>query len=148
MKVKFQYGLAGYTGKADGLVFCYNRRMGNVYARKKGQPKLTENHHKMGAITANVLSFKPSNGYKNDLRLYLMRYNGLPENADKLTYSWVNLYLKLMYKMAKMYPEIDLRTITRDYIYAQNLPCVSVAQTVEYGLLPEVTDWQLLNHLL
>ena len=35
MKVSFQYGLAGYTGKADGLVYCYRRRQGIVYARKK-----------------------------------------------------------------------------------------------------------------
>ncbi len=39
MKVKFQYGLAGYTGKADGLIYCYNRKSGKVYTRRKVQPR-------------------------------------------------------------------------------------------------------------
>ncbi len=148
MKVKFQYGLAGYTGKADGLVFCYNRRMGRVYARKNISPKLVENHHKMGSITANLHSLQPSTGFKDDLRLYVMRYNGLPENAEKEMYSWVNIYLKMMHQLAKSYPEIDLKTITRDYIYDNDLPCISVKRAVEAGLLPPVTDWELLDRTL
>jgi hypothetical protein len=148
MKVKFQYGLAGYTGKADGLVFCYNRRLGRVYARKNVPPKLVENHHQRGSITANLHSLQPSIGFKNDLRLYLLRYNGLPENADKTMYSWVNIYLKMMYQMAKLYPETDLEHLTRDYIYTNNLPCSSVKRAVEAGLLPKVRDWEQLDQTL
>ena len=147
MKVKFQYGLAGYTGKADGLVFCYNRRLGRVYARKNVPPKLVENHHQRGSIT-NLHSLQPSIGFKNDLRLYLLRYNGLPENADKTMYSWVNIYLKMMYQMAKLYPETDLEHLTRDYIYTNNLPCSSVKRAVEAGLLPKVRDWEQLDQTL
>jgi hypothetical protein len=77
-----------------------------------------------------------------------MRYNGLPENAEKEMYSWVNIYLKMMHQLAKSYPEIDLKTITRDYIYDNNLPCISVKRAVEAGLLPPVTDWELLDRTL
>lgn len=148
MKVSFQYGLAGYTGKANGLVFCYNWRSGKVYARTNTRPKIGEQNHKLGSITANLHSLKPSTGYIYDLRIYLIHYNGLPENADKRVYSWVNLYLKMMHNLSKMFPEIDLKTITKDYIYANNLPCLSVYKAVESGLLPEVKDWQILNHLM
>ena len=145
MKVKFQYGLAGYTGKADGLIYCYNRKSGKVYARRKVQPKITAHNHKTGSITANLHSLQPSTGFKNDLLLYSLRYNSLPENAEKNMYSWVNMYLKMMYRLAKMYPEIDLSTITREYIYENNLPCISVKRAVEAGILPPVTDWELLD---
>jgi len=148
MKVKFQYGLAGYTGKADGLIYCYNRKSGKVYARRKVQPKITAHNHKTGSITANLHSLKPSTGFKNDLRLYSLRYNGLPQNAEKNVYSWVNLYLIMMHKLAEVYPEVDLSTITREYIYAHNLPCISIKRAVETGLLPEVQDWQFLDHSL
>jgi len=148
MKVKFQYGLAGYTGKADGLIYCYNRKSGKVFTRRKVQPKITAHNHKTGSITANLHSLQPSTGFKNDLRLYSLRYNGLSENAEKNVYSWVNMYLKMMYRLAKLYPEIDLITITRDYIYANDLPCMSVKRAVEAGMLPPVTDWELLDNSL
>jgi len=148
MKVKFQYGLAGYTGKADGLIYCYNRKSGKVFTRRKVQPKITAHNHKTGSIMANLHSLQPSTGFKNDLRLYSLRYNGLSENAEKNVYSWVNMYLKMMYRLAKLYPEIDLMTITRDYIYANDLPCISVKRAVEAGMLPPVTDWELLDSSL
>lgn len=84
MKVNFQYGLAGYTGKADGLVFCFDRKSGIVYARKRVYPRLTEENARIGNISHNIFSLKPSEEYKDDLRLYLMGYNGLRANSHKL----------------------------------------------------------------
>jgi len=51
----------------------------------------------------------------------------------------------MMHQLAKSYPEIDLKTITRDYIYENDLPCISVKRAVEAGILPPVRDWELLD---
>ena len=148
MKVNFQYGLAGYTGKADGLVFCYDRSSGIVYARKRVYPRLTAENARIGNISHNIFALKPAEEYKDDLRLYLMRYNGLRENSPKHLRSWVNLYHRIMANMAKMNPEIDLKTITRQQIYQENLSCISVKNAVEAGILPPVKGYERMTALI
>ena len=92
MKVNFKYGLSGYTGKADDLVFCFDRISGKIYARKRVYPRLTEENARIANISRNIFALQPSEVYKNDLRLYLLRYNGLKANRYKQLRSWVNLY--------------------------------------------------------
>ena len=141
MKVTFQYGLAGYTGKADGLVQCYSRALGRVYARRNTPPRLTPENDRVKNITSTLFAIQPSKAYCDDLRFYISRYNSLRENHDHPVRSWPELYLKLMYKMAKTIPNIDLSTITRAYIYEQELPCISIKSAVEAGLVPAVYDY-------
>jgi hypothetical protein len=42
-------------------------------------------------------------------------------------------------------PEVDLRTISRETIYQNDLPCKSVKQAVEAGLLPVVKGYERMN---
>ncbi|PKN72168.1 MAG: hypothetical protein CVU50_08480 [Candidatus Cloacimonetes bacterium HGW-Cloacimonetes-3] len=142
MKVSFQYGLAGYTGKADGLVYCYSKELGRVYARRNTYPKLTSENVRVGSITTALFAIKPSKEFQNDLYLYRVRYNALRENHRQPVRSWSALYLKMMYNMAKADSTIDLKTLTRDDIYAQELPCISINKAVEAGLLPIVYDYE------
>ena len=142
MKAKFTYGIGSYSGKLDGVVFCHYRREGVVLVRKYRYPTIVENNHKLGSITANLHALKPSDGYKNDMRDYLGRYNALKQNEGRYVRSWVNLYIKLMRDMAKQDNSIDLQTLTREQIYTQDLPCISVKRAVEAGLLPQVYDWE------
>ncbi|PKN78978.1 MAG: hypothetical protein CVU48_06625 [Candidatus Cloacimonetes bacterium HGW-Cloacimonetes-1] len=145
MKVTFQYGLAGYTGKADGLVFCYSRTLGRVYARRNTYPRLTPENERVKSITSSLFAIQPSKAYCDDLRFYISRYNSLRENHAHPVRSWPELYLKLMYKMAKTIPNIDLFTMTREYIYEHELPCISIKSAVEAGLLPAVYDYTRFN---
>ena len=148
MKVYFKYGLTGYTGKSDDLVFCYNRISGIAYTRKRVYPRLTEENARLGNIAHNIFALKPSEAYKDDLRLYLLRYNGLKQNRYKRLRSWVNLYNLLMANMAKLYPEIDLKTITREQICQDNLPCINVKRAVETGILPPVNGYERMDALI
>ena len=148
MKVNFKYGLSGYTGKADDWVCCYDRISGKIYARKRVYPRLTEENARIANISRNIFALQPSEVYKNDLRLYLLRYNGLKVNRYKQLRSWVNLYHLLMANMAKLYPEIDLKTITREQIYQENLPCISVKKAVEAGVLPQVNGYERMEALI
>jgi len=145
MRAKFTYGIGAYSGKLDGVVFCHYRREGLVFVRKYRYPKLTENNHKLGSITANLHQINPSDDYKNDMRTYLNRYNTLRENEGKYVRSWVNMYLKLMREMAKEDPSIDLLTLTREEIYTRDMPCISIKRAVEAGLLPVVYDYTHLD---
>lgn len=148
MKVTFQYGLAGYTGKLDGLVFCNNRELGKAYARKYRYPRLTEGNERIGSVTSALFALKPSKAYQDDMYLYRKRYNALRENSGCPVRSWSAMYLKLMYRMVKADGSIDLRTLTREELYARKLPCISVKMAVEAGLLPAVYAYTELTHEL
>jgi hypothetical protein len=50
-----------------------------------------------------------------------------------------------MYALAKAMPEIDLGTLTREEIYQQDLPCISIKRAVEAGLLEKVDNYQRLD---
>ena len=43
---------------------------------------------------------------------------------------------------------IDLATITREFIYANDLPCISVKRAVEAGLLVPVSGYEMLTRPL
>ena len=145
MKVSFGYGVGAYSGKLKDVVFCHHKRSGRVYMRERVYPTLREHHHELGSVTANLHSIRPSEDYKEDMRIYIFRYNKLKGYENKQIRSWVNLYLKLMRQMAKESPGIDLRTLSREDIYTAHLPCISVKSAIEAGLLPQVYDWQRLD---
>lgn len=147
MKVSFQYGLAGYTGKAQNLVYYYDKTAGRVFSRRYVYPTLTEENRRVGKITTNIYSLSPSEGYKENLRVYALFYNVL-RSTEKPLRSWSNAYLRLMFRLAEAYPEIDLKTLTRDEIYANDLPCISVKRAVQAGLIPKVQGWERLDALL
>lgn len=56
--------------------------------------------------------------------------------------------MKIMYDMAKQDSTIDLKTLTRDEIYARDLPCISIRKAVEAGLLPPIFDYVSYTHEL
>lgn len=141
MKVKFHYGLAGYSGKLDDLVYYFDKTAGSMFARRYRYPKLTQENERVKKTSGQLFAIEPSDAYKDNLRLYLMHYNGLKSTAKPMR-SWVNLYIHLMHKMAKAIPEVDLTTITREQIYQHDFPCISVKRAVEEGLLQEMAGYE------
>ncbi|PKN78622.1 MAG: hypothetical protein CVU48_07815 [Candidatus Cloacimonetes bacterium HGW-Cloacimonetes-1] len=148
MKARFKNGLSAYSGKADGIVYCYNRYLNAVYVRVNVYPTLTQENTRIGSTTSNLFGITPSRGYKDDMSDYLLKYRCLRANASKSIFTWPNLYIKLMYDMAKQLEGIDLRSLTRDEIYLNNLPCISVKSAVEAGLLPAVYDYAVYDHMI
>jgi len=49
-----------------------------------------------------------------------------------------------MWMLARINPEVDLATLTRDDIFTLDLPCISVKRAVEAGLLPRVKGYETL----
>ena len=142
MKVKLEVRPNGLSGKIGDLVYCYDRRTGSIIARHYVYPNITEHNRKVGSTCANLYSIQPSTGFKENLYFYLDRYNGLKENRNSSARSWSNLYLKMMYALAKSDPSVDLRSITREEIYSRDLPCISLKRAIAAGLLPQVHGWE------
>lgn len=149
MKVLFKHLIQGYTGRMDDAVLYYNKFLNKVILRKLGKVRLGPHHDRFKAISQNIYSLQPSQSYKDDLYRYAYllrrqkshRYDGL--------LVWNNLYSKIMYNMAKAFPEsIDLATLTRQQIETDNLPCRTVKQAVEADLLLWVNGYEELTHPL
>ena len=145
MKVRMHPRPTGLSGKMGDLVYCYYKREGLVIARHYVYPTLTEHNGKIGSVNENLHKLAPSDGFKRDARSYVWHYNSTKEGGLKPLRTWTNLFVRLMYAMAKANPALDLRTLTREQIYEQNLPCITIKRAVEAGLLPKVYEWETLD---
>lgn len=141
MKAAITTMIGGFSGKLDGLVYYYNKRLQRFIVRKA--PRFTPSEHTMqiGRITKNLGKLCPSEAYKQDMNIYsaLLRADRNHRNLNILT--WYNLFVKLMWNMKKSLGT-DLETITIASIYAENLPCTSLKTAVEAGLLPELSGYE------
>jgi len=134
------------SGKMGDLVYCYNKETGKMYTRKNTYPKISENHHKMGSVMKQICRLGCSPDYTEDLRRYANFYQKERRQYNGCLYNSNNVLLKLMYNLVKAYPEVDLLTITKDYIYANDLPCITIKRAVEAGLLQKVERWESMDH--
>jgi len=148
MKVLFKNFINGYTGNADDYVMYYNRRINRVIMREKpvyrhhpGQPPFT-------AVMANLKALNPSQSYRDDAVKYVELYNELPANNGKNLVTWSNLFQKIMWMMKRIMPELDLATLTRAQIFADDLPCISVKRAVEAGIIPKVKNYDVFDNVI
>jgi len=142
MKVKFKNMLQGYTGKADEMIFYQNKRTGKIYARRTFKLENHPSHLPFRLAQQQIYSINPSQDFKYNLYDYCLSYNELPEGQEKPLVSWNQVYNKLMWAMQKALPEqVDLKTITRQQIIEQSLPCKTLKDAIEFGLLPKVKGY-------
>ena len=132
-----------FCGSCEGMVYYYNKRLGKMIARKWVKPKTTAANKRLGAISRNLKKLNPSDGFIKDLRVYIALYYYSP--GEKHYMSWQNVYLTLMYKLAKHNPAVDLLTLSREQITSDNLPCKCVKDAIEAGLLREVNGYEKLT---
>ena len=144
MKTTYKYGIHGYRGKLDGLVLYYDRLSDETFARRYVYPRLTDENERIGSISRQIFALAPSEAYQSDLKLYRTMYNALPGTTSPLR-SWASLYTLLMYRLANAMPQINLRTITREEVYENDYPCISIKKAVQSELLPEVPGWENLD---
>jgi hypothetical protein len=137
MKVLFQNILKAYSGTCDGLVYYYNPRLDRVLCRRYVIPKATPQNARLSLVSRKLSALAPSADYITDLKYYaaLQRERHL---------SWRNIYMKLMYALKRKY-NVDLTLLSKEQIYTQNLPCKSVKQAVEAGLLEPIPGYERLN---
>lgn len=141
LKVSFKHMIQGYTGRADDVIYVLDRQTGRIYVRSYPQRKVMAGNTEFAQMMRNLHNLHPAAAYKEDMQIYVELYNALPVNKYNPVKAWNNLFMKLMYALAKMDDTINLRTISRQEIYDRNLPCISVAKAVEAGLLPVVRGY-------
>ena len=142
MKAILKNMLLAYTGKCDGLVFYYNKRLDRVLARSLPQWKPNANNDGLSRVAHQLKALEVSEGYRRDLKTYTELYRA--RYGDSNCVGWYNLFNKLMWALSKDC-NIDLAGITREQIYSGDLHCVSVKRSVEAGLLPEVDGYERLD---
>jgi hypothetical protein len=149
MKVQFKNLIAGFTGKVDGSVVYLHKECGRYIVRRLPRFTPQQQNHDISNVSHNLFNIHPSAAYRNDLRAYITAYK-VSRIKNKQTFiSWSNAYYSMLYEMQRQNPgQIDLKTLTREQIYAQDLPCKNVASAVAAGLLPQVKDWETLTSLL
>ncbi len=145
MKVIFKNMIQAYSGKCDGLVYYYNRRLGRMCVREYVKPKRTAQQNSFAAASSNLKALNLSEGYKQDLKDYTELYIRRRDNRKLPVSNWYNLFMMLMWKLAEDY-SLDLKYITRTQIYEQDLPCISVKRAVEEELIPPVQDYERLDN--
>jgi len=141
MEVTFKNMLQAYSGKCDGLVYYYNRRLNRVIARRLPVSKPHAGNMRLSKISHNLKALAPSAGYITDLKIYTELLRMKAAARGDVIYAWSNVFRKLMYALAAKY-SLDLATITRQEIYARCLPCISVQVAVEDGLLEMVPGYE------
>jgi len=148
MKVNYKNMIGGYTGRGDDVIYVFDRQTGRYYIRNYPQWTPQPFNDNFALIMKNLRNLKPSLPYKQDLSMYVDSYNALAVNKYNPVKSWNNIFMKVMFSMAKTLPGIDLKTITRQDIYDNNLPCISVKFAVDTGLLPVVRGYQRFDNTI
>lgn len=142
MKVHYKKNLSGYSGTSDEAVYYYHPRLKVSLMRAYFVPKHNPSAKKTKAVMANLKRIQPSLEYKQDFRDYLLAYNVLKEYQHKPMLCWNNLYIQMLYALQRNDDRVNLTTLSREQIYAQDLPCKSLCAAIEAGLLPEVEAYQ------
>lgn len=147
MKATVKEGIKGFTGTLDGAVYYYHPRLKRTLMRRLPKMPRQPQNDDYASIARQIKELNPSAAYRYDFKTYLV---ALRDHDETAAYpSWYSLFVKMLWAMRAKYPgQVDLKTITREQIHTQELPCRSVKTAVEDGLLPAVPGSQYLDHLL
>jgi hypothetical protein len=141
MKVKLRRGILGYNGTSDDMIYYTLPNCKVIIGRSKPENfKAGKPQKAYRSNAAQIKTIQPVQAYKDDFKLYTALYIKLsPENSS--ISNWYNLFIKMLWNQQKA-GICDIGNLTREVIYAQNLPCKSVKSAVEAGLLPAVLHWE------
>ena len=145
MKVTVKDGIKGFSGRLDGAIYYYHPRLKRTLMRRQPKMPAQPQNADYATIAQRIKALNPSSAYRYDFKIYL---STLRDHDDQVTYpSWYSLFVKMLWALQAKYPsQVDLKTLTRSQIIQQELPCVTVRDAVENGLLPMVPGIEYLDH--
>lgn len=139
MKVISDKALRSITGRSEDMIYYTMGKTGKIYARRRFKFKDHPGQAPFAFAQRAIYALKPSAEFKEDLKIYMMLHNKLPEKRGNEVTAWTNIYNKMMFNMQKKLG-VNLAEISREQIVEQKLPCINVHTAVQHGLLPEVGD--------
>jgi len=144
MKAKLKVMLPGFTGNMDDVVIYYNAKLNKYIVRRKVTPKFTPDNSIVKEIHAFRRRINVSDSYLDDCREYIRLFNQKFRKQGRAMSTWPNVYMKVMRALKEQYPAINFKTLTRQQIIDQNLPCRTIRAAVEAHYLEKVPDYDLL----
>lgn len=148
MKAKLKIMLPGFTGNMNDVVVYYNSHLNKYITRRKVMPTFVPSNKDMKEIFALGRRIKISAGYKADCTEYIKRFNRINRRHGRALSTWPNVFLKLMRAQHQALPELDYKTLTREQIIAQNLPCRTIGIAVAAGYLEKVPGFEELENTI
>ena len=148
MKPKVKMNIPRLDGNEEKYVTYYNSHLDKYISRRKVIPKPTVSNAIMKEIFDFAKRIGLSEEYKEDCRKYIHRYNREYHSQGKPMSTWPNVFLKIMRATLKDYPHLDLKTLNKEDIVEQILPCRSIASAIQAGYLEKVRDWRKLIALI
>lgn len=145
MKAKLKVLLPGFTGNMDDVVIYYNSKLNKYIARRKVKPKFTPDNSIVQEIHAFRRRIGVTEAYLDDCREYIRLFNQKFRRQGRALSTWPNVYMKVMRALKAQYPEINFKILTREEVLQQQLPCRTVAASVEAGYLEKVPGYESLN---
>ncbi len=146
MRVQLDTITRALVGKIGKLVFYRYRKSDVLIARAYKRRKIDHTNITLKNQSQNLsrLYHSTSDAYRIDLMDYATNRN-LETVGEKCIYNAYNVFTIMMYKLKKLHPEIDLKTIDITYIIDNALPIRTISEAVENELLPKVTRYQSLD---
>lgn len=145
MKARLKVMLPGFTGNMDDVVIYYNAHLNKYIARKKVMPTFTPDNQIVKDIFAFARRIKLSKGYLDDCREHIKLFNRKNRRHGIAMSTWPNVFLKVMRKMIDEHPELEIKTLTREEISENDLPCRNIAAAIDAGYLDKVTGYGMFN---
>ncbi len=139
MKVNLDLIGKALIGRIGKLVFYRFKKSNVLIARAYKKPRLTQNNFDLRTKAKNLGVFyhNVSDGYKRDLRNYATNLNN-ETIGDSCIYNMYNVFIKMMYGLKRIYPEVDLKTITPEIVIEEGYPVDTISHAVDACTLPEV----------
>ena len=79
--------LGEFTGHLDGLIYYRSKKNGKLYVRRRFKFKNHPAHPVFTKNIQNIYALSPSEGYKQNLKIYIALFNAnLPEGKKALAY--------------------------------------------------------------
>jgi len=75
-------------------------------------------------------------------------YKAQNRRQDRAMNTWPNVFMKVMRATMKSYPDLDLKTLTREEIIEMNLPCRSIYESINAGYMEKVRDYNKLVNII
>jgi hypothetical protein len=140
MKVTLRKQIKKSTGKIDGMVYYFHPGLHRTLGRRIPTMPHQPMNDRYKNISKALKAINPSAEFRANFKAYLAL---MKEKDDEIMMiSWHNLYVKTMWNLAAKYPNLNLETLTRAQIIAENLPCQSLKMAVEAKLMPMYSGYK------
>ncbi|HNW38801.1 MAG TPA: hypothetical protein PKJ75_08105 [Methanosarcina vacuolata] len=148
MKVTLKYNMGTYSGTLNDMIYSNYRDGAVCIGRKYVKPAETSQQTALGTVAQNLATIYKTidPAYIEDLKDYATAYGKQISPRDQIPPTAYAIWIKMMYAWRKSDVEhVFLETVTLADIVSMEAPIVSIQGAIEGGLLPDVTNSELLD---